>query len=121
MQKLLEWPDHSTSEELKKVPASFTAIKQTAGIKQIIEELQKKSRKMMVKGSNKFKPTTRPSGKADVAEVYSPPRVTQMATKLGMKPGWSLDLTCNDEHDDVPWDFNKVDKRSRAMQKLTKD
>ena len=44
-----------------------------------------------------------------------------MATKLCMKPRWSLDLTCNDEHDDEPWDFNKADKRSRAMQKLTKD
>ena len=77
---MLEWPDHPTSDELKEVLASLNAIKQTAGIKQIIEELQKQSGKMTIKGCNQSKPMTRPRGKADVAEVYSPQRVTQRAT-----------------------------------------
>ena len=29
----------------------------------------------------------------DIAEVYSPPRVTASAAEHGLLPGWSLDLT----------------------------
>ena len=31
----------------------------------------------------------------DVAEVYSPPRATQMAREMGLQAGWSLDFTTN--------------------------
>ena len=39
----------------------------------------------------------------DVAEVYSPPRIAEMAHKFGLRAGWSLDLTTCDEHG-KPWD-----------------
>eukprot|EP00973_Karenia_brevis_P070077 9741563-Karenia_brevis.AAC.1 len=29
----------------------------------------------------------------DIVEIYSPPRVTEHAGKVNLKPGWSLDLT----------------------------
>ena len=29
----------------------------------------------------------------EVAEVYSPPRVTTMAEQMGLRAGWALDLT----------------------------
>ena len=32
----------------------------------------------------------------DVAEIYSPPRVTKRAEQWGLKGGWSLDLTTKD-------------------------
>ena len=38
------------------------------------------------------------SQEVDVAEVYSPPRVTKVASKLGLKPGEAMDLTNG-------WDF----------------
>ena len=47
------------------------------------------------------------SGK-DVAEVYSPSRVAEMARRIGMKSGWSLDLTCADEEDGEAWDFQSI-------------
>ena len=49
-----------------------------------------------------------------IAEVFSPPRVTTMASKVGLRPGFSLDLTCPDPHDGKPWDFSNADKRKRV-------
>ena len=55
------------------------------------------------------------SSSMDVAEVYSPPRITKKAEELGMKAGWALDLTCMDEDDGKPWDFNDEKKRRKAV------
>ena len=49
-----------------------------------------------------------------VTEVYSPPRVTSMAQKLGLIPGMALDLTTTDDDDGKPWDFNDEKKRRKA-------
>jgi hypothetical protein len=40
-----------------------------------------------------------------VAEVFSPPRVVKMPHELGLKGGWSLDITTCDEQG-IPWDFS---------------
>ena len=60
-------------------------------------------------------------GKIDVAEVYSPPRITEVANKMGMKPGWALDLTEVDPDDGMAWDFSKAEKQRKAMQLLKDD
>eukprot|EP00973_Karenia_brevis_P026496 3656165-Karenia_brevis.AAC.1 len=52
----------------------------------------------------------------DVAEIYSPPRVVDCAKEFNLEGGWSLDLTTCDT-DGEPWDFNKVEMRSRAIRK----
>ncbi len=52
-----------------------------------------------------------------VAEVYSPPRVTQLLKKMRSRylmPGFALDLTVVDPEDGLPWDFNKPEKREKA-------
>ena len=56
----------------------------------------------------------------DVAEAYSPPRVAEMARKMGLKGGWSLDLTTCDS-DGRMWDFNQKDMRNGAIPKLLRD
>ena len=56
----------------------------------------------------------------EVAEVYSPPRVVGMANKLGIRGGWSLDLTICDT-DGQPSDFNSTEMRNRAIRKLIND
>ena len=53
-----------------------------------------------------------------VTEVYSPPRVASMASKLGMIPGMSFDLTRVDPDDGKPWDFNDPGKRNKAKRHL---
>ena len=43
-------------------------------------------------------------GNPHVIEVYSPPRVTSLAHRFGLRPGMALDLTTVDENG-LPWDF----------------
>jgi len=57
-----------------------------------------------------------------VAEVYSPPRVTEMLKSLPslrLIPGFALDLTTLDESDGMPWDFRIAEKRRRAAALVT--
>ena len=49
-----------------------------------------------------------------VSEIYSPPRITSMARKMGLIPGMALDLSTTDPDDDKPWDFNNPAKRRKA-------
>ena len=58
--------------------------------------------------------------KIEVAEVYSPPRVTEMAHQMGLKVGWSLDITTVDV-DGRNGDFNEVEMRNTAVRKLLED
>ena len=59
-----------------------------------------------------------------VSEVYSPPRVTKAASDLpgfGILPGFAMDLTCIDEADNLPWDFDLRVKRERAQERLDRE
>ena len=56
-------------------------------------------------------------GKIEMVEVYSPPRVTEVARTMGLKAGWSLDITTRDS-DGKAWDFNM---RNRAVRKVLTD
>ena len=39
-----------------------------------------------------------------------------MIDKLGLIPGFSLDLSVNDPEDNEPWDFNRQDKTRERRQ-----
>ena len=56
----------------------------------------------------------------DVAEVYGPPRIVEMAHKMGLRAGWGLGLTTCGEHG-RPWDFNCPKMRNAAVRKLLND
>ena len=61
--------------------------------------------------------------KAMVAEIYSPPRVTEELrrrpwTWRSLVPGFAFDLIVNDPDDNMPWDFSKSGKRSKAMRMI---
>ena len=51
--------------------------------------------------------------KIEVVEAYSPPRVAEMARKMGFKAGWSLDLTTIHQ-DGRMLEFNEIEMRNRA-------
>jgi hypothetical protein len=55
---------------------------------------------------------------AHVSEIYSPPRVTGLASGLGLIPGMALDLSAIDPDDGLPWDFNNPEKRRKALHKV---
>ena len=52
----------------------------------------------------------------DVAEVFSPPRVTKHAHTFDLMPGFALDLTTIDPIDGKPWDFRDPKKRERESE-----
>lgn len=56
-------------------------------------------------------------GNVDLSEVYSPPRITTVARRLGLRPGCSLDLTTTDENG-KPWDFDSLEMRNKAIHKI---
>ena len=56
----------------------------------------------------------------DVAEFYSPQRVTSIAKQMGLRAGWSLDLTTQDI-DGRAWDFNVLEMRNRAVRRVLTD
>ena len=68
----------------------------------------------------KPKERIRHDGVADVARVYSTPRAAKMTKRLGMKAGWSLDLT-SIESDNEPWDLSRPEKKARAREVLLRD
>ena len=58
--------------------------------------------------------------RVDVAEVYSPPRMTDMAQKLSMRPGSVIDLRATDE-DGRPYDLSRPEVRARVIKKIREE
>ena len=56
----------------------------------------------------------------EVVEVYGPPRIFAMASQMGLRAGWSLDLSTYDERGQ-PWDFNQTQMRDAAVRKVLQD
>ena len=56
----------------------------------------------------------------DVVEVYYPPCVAEMARTMGLREGWSFDLTTCDEQGRL-WDFNNANMRNAAVRKVLQD
>ncbi len=56
----------------------------------------------------------------DVAEAYSPPRLTDMAEKLGYKKGFALDLTEKDEGGRA-WDLSVKEIQDDAIRRLDEE
>ena len=59
-----------------------------------------------------------------VSEIYSPPRVTRMISRLpefGLVSGFALDVTCDDPDDGMPWDFDIEEKRQKAERKVREE
>ena len=55
-----------------------------------------------------------------VSEVYSPPRVTDIAQHMGLVPGFALDLTIPDKWG-RKWDFSKPECRKAAEELLDQE
>jgi hypothetical protein len=56
----------------------------------------------------------------EVAEIYSPPRVTALLPNGGLYPGVAMDLTTNDDTG-RPWDFDDAAQRQKARERLRAD
>ena len=55
-----------------------------------------------------------------IIELYSPPRVTDVAKKYGISNFGTFDITVNDPEDGMPWDLNLKSKLNR-LRKIMKE
>ena len=68
-----------------------------------------------------YRRETRRAMKRVITEIYSPPRVTHMASLLPnykLLPGFAFDISCADPDDGKPWDFDQQEKRDKARRKI---
>ena len=56
-----------------------------------------------------------------VSEIYSPPRVSALARRMGLRKGFALDLTVVDPDDGRPWDFAIPAERDKALQMVKEE
>ncbi len=107
-------------ETPKQVLCKVQEILKENNIKRVIDELEKVIQLKMPKDKPKQVNVPCDTG-MDVAEIYSPPRITKAAKEMGLDAGWALDLTEVDPTDGLPWDFSDAKKRSKAKEMLNKD
>ena len=90
-------PGHSRKEDAKRQPHSETSnLKATSGASQ---------------GQGKF----------DVCEVFSPPRISLVGEKQGLRGGWTLDLSQPCRVTLKTWDCRKEDDRHWARRRVHMD
>ncbi len=109
------------TSETAKAMEDLPSLTTSKVVRSIINELESK-KEFKVRASGKdVRKMISSNGKVDVAEVYSPPRITKMAEGMGLKAGWALDLTTTDPEDNAPWDFTVKAKREKVMKMLEVD
>ena len=91
--------DKDKDSKLKQLFAKFNEATRNVDVKEIIEKLEQGPNTKVPKSRHCSKQANQCTGDVEVAEVYSSRRIAQMSRRLGMKAGWSLDLTCTDETD----------------------
>ena len=95
-------------------------IPEKPGVKKILEDLEELPEYQLPKNRRQRRSMAQGHAK-DVGEVYSPARVTKIASDMGLRPAWALDLTTVDPADGLPWDFSSEAKRKRAKELLEAD
>lgn len=80
----------------------LTEAKKNVDVQKILAELEKDPRFQVAKNRRQRRTHARRARTAtevDVAEIYSPPRITEMGRRMGIRDGWALDLTQIDPED----------------------
>ena len=111
--------DSGVQQQLKQSLYQLNMARTAPDVKRIIEELGRQPKFQL--NARRRRTIRQVNHCTDVGEIYSPPRITAMASKLGLKPAWALDLTQMDPVDGLPWDFTVAEKRERARQRLRAD
>ena len=92
------------------------ALQKKSEVKEILRQLDKLPEGQLKVPKRKPAPI-RSNDTMGVAEIYSPPRITETAAEMNLKDGWALDLTVQDEEDGMPWDFSIEQKKTKAKNK----
>ena len=101
--------------------ANLNMARESYIVKKIMRDLDKNNKSRYRDSENMQTYSANQVSSMDVGEVYPPPRISKMAENLGMKAGWSFDLTCVDEEDGEVWDFSNESKKKKARERLDRD
>ena len=66
----------------------FNEVKRRPDVKELLKDLERNITLAVPKNRRQRRSLQR-DGKHDVTEAYSPPRISEMAGKMGMKQGWA--------------------------------
>ncbi len=113
-------PSHR-SETMQLLAAELAKAKSHIDVKEIIRKLEKDPKLQAPTNHRQRRTAQQGKGKYDIAEMYSPPRITKTAKAMGLKDGWALDLTESDPEDNEPWDFSRKEKRDKAKRRVDED
>lgn len=108
------------SHEVERLTGQLHSLQKAAEVKEILRQLDQMPKHQIKVPSRKRAPV-QANGVMDIAEIYSPPRISEMANKMNLQGGWALDLTTIDEHDGKPWDFTIEEKKMRCKKKVEAD
>ena len=90
-------------------------VKEKRGEMEVLSQLEMERRQMDVETILRRK-----GADHAVTELYSPPRIVDMAHAMGFKGWYSLDLT-NPSPDGRPWEFSKIGGRVRCWRLIKHD
>ena len=110
-------PDEAAAEtplnELQRFMAS-------AEVRRILDELEEGADFKLPANRSRQQPKAASQWSSECAEVYSPPRITSVASHMGLKTAWAMNLTTLDESGN-PWDFSQAAQRKKALRRLRED
>ena len=92
----------------------------TAEVKRLLNELDDHSELQLPKHQQKQSRTEEVQWRIDCAELYSPLRIAEVASRMKMKRAWALDFATNDDNGD-PLDFSMASQRKKALELLERD
>ena len=107
---------HETGNNVDTVESDRTRLEEQRGnLKKSIHKMKQKMKETVNTITKQLEQTMLHTliAQMDIAEFYSPPRITSMASRMGLRAGWSMDITTHDT-DGRPWDFNNPEMRNRA-------
>ena len=78
------------------VQAMLSIAIASVSAKKILEDLSNRKEFQMKNITKKNEGLLKQAFGFDCGEVYSPPRITKMASEMGLHPAWALDLTVID-------------------------
>ena len=89
------WPPETSQS--RAALASMRELLMTVDVKRVLEDLGKLPKFKLPARIEKNGGLAFDGWGADCSEVYSPPRITELAGKVGLKSGSALDLTTSDD------------------------
>lgn len=89
-------------------------------LKSMVDDLDRECTKKVQRRAMKKASTASSGGGADVAEAYSPPRLTTTAERLGYRHSFALDLTTTNA-DGEKWDLSNRKMQEKALKLLDEE